>query len=148
MKAREHWSKHVLDLFEKRTGRRPVLPSMLLKVKPSKYNNRKVEVDGIKFDSSKEANRYLQLKTMVYAGIIHSLELQKAFVLAPAVRLKGEKRTKPALRYLADFVYCFSLQPGGLTVEDVKSDATRKKEAYRIKKHLMATVHNIHITEI
>lgn len=110
----------------------------------SKYGARKVEQGGIKHDSLKEAGRWAQLLRLEGAGQIHDLQRQVPFVLAPAVRLEGESRKKPALRYVADFTYILD---GHLVVEDTKSPPTRKLPAYRIKKHLMATVHGIHVKE-
>jgi hypothetical protein len=111
----------------------------------SKYRSQKVEQDGEKFDSQKEARRYAELQQMERAGLIHDLKRQVPFMLAPAVRLAGEARKKPALRYIADAVY---MQGGQRIVEDTKSTATRRLAAYRQKKHLMATVHGIHIKEV
>ena len=45
----------------------------------NKYFNKKVIIDGIKFDSKKEAKRYTELKLLKKAGIIKELELQKVF---------------------------------------------------------------------
>ena len=42
----------------------------------NKYHNKKTEVDGIIFDSKKEANRYIELKMLERAGKIHDLQLQ------------------------------------------------------------------------
>lgn len=112
---------------------------------PAKYRSRKVEQGGETFDSQKEARRWAELQQLARAGQIHDLKRQVPFVLAPAVRLAGEARKKPALRYFADFTY---VQAGHLVVEDTKSDATRRLAAYRQKKHLMATVHGIHIKEV
>ena len=39
----------------------------------SKYNSRKTVLDGIKFDSVKEAKRYAELKLMERAGVISHL---------------------------------------------------------------------------
>ena len=50
----------------------------------NKYGNHKVTVDGITFDSKREATRYLELKTLEKAGKISLLERQKKFVLIPA----------------------------------------------------------------
>ena len=113
--------------------------------KKPKYNNIKTETNGIKFDSKKESRRYTTLKAMERNGIIHDLKLQMAFVLAPRVKFSSESRTKPELRYVADFVYT---RNGQQIVEDVKSVETRKKDTYRIKKHLMMSVHGIEITEV
>ena len=113
--------------------------------KKSKYRSQKVEIDGITFDSKKEGERYRQLKMMESAGNIHCLELQVPFVLAPAVVLNG--RTKPALRYIADFQY-FEADALQYTIEDVKSEITRKLPVYRIKIHLMKSVHGLDVVEI
>lgn len=98
--------------------------------KPSKYSNKKCEVDGIKFDSRAEARRWTQLVVMQEAGEISALERQVVYVLAPGVAINGRKA--PPLRYIADFVY----ECGDNTViEDVKGVITAE---YRIKRHLMA----------
>ena len=113
--------------------------------KPSRYNNRKVELDGFAFDSQKEARRYTELKLLVRVGEISELELQKSFVLAESVKFNNEPRAKPAIRYVADFAY---MENGVMIVEDVKSKATKSLPVYRMKKHLMKSVHDIEIQEI
>lgn len=110
-----------------------------------KYKNKTIECDGLKFDSVKEAKRYRELKILERVGEISELQTQYAFVLADSVKFKSEPRRKAALRYFADFVY---QAKGQLVVEDVKSVATRKKDSYRIKKHLMMSVHGIEILEV
>lgn len=101
----------------------------------SKYHSQKTEVDSIVFDSKSESYRYLQLKALERAGKISGLTLQVPFVLAPAVKLHGEKRTRPAVRYVCDFTYSHPLD--GIVVEDVKGMDTPLS---RLKRHLMATV--------
>lgn len=108
-----------------------------------KYKNKKTQIDGITFDSKKEANRYLVLKQMQNSGLISDLTLQKPFIF----RIAGEPRKRPSVRYIADFVY-FDNRIGKTVVEDVKSAITKKDKVYRLKKHLMKTVHNIDILEI
>lgn len=76
------------------------------------------------------------------------MRLQVPFDLAPAVKLDGEPRKKPALRYLADFVY--RDKNGNQIVEDVKGfdkkhGKWREDGVFRIKRHLMTTVHGIQI---
>lgn len=119
----------------------------IIKARPrqSKYKNKTIECDGLKFDSVKEARRYRELKILERAGEIKELQTQYAFVLAESVKFKSEPRRKPALRYFADFVYRAN---GQLVVEDVKSEITRKKDSYRIKKHLMMSVHGIEVVEV
>jgi hypothetical protein len=111
--------------------------------KPSKYRNQKVTVDGFTFDSAKESRRYSELLALQRAGKISNLELQVPFILAPPVVMNGRK--KPALRYMADFVYD---EGGKQVVEDVKSAATRKLPVFRVKAHLMLSVHGIEIKEV
>ena len=48
-----------------------------------KYRNKKVEVDGILFDSKKEANRYMELKLLEKAGEITDLKRQVRYELIP-----------------------------------------------------------------
>ena len=51
------------------------------KKKKSKYKAVKTEINGIKFDSKKEARRYKELKILEKADEIKSLELQPRFLL-------------------------------------------------------------------
>ena len=114
--------------------------------KRNKFNAQKVEMDGMTFDSKKEHKRYIELKAMQQRGEIRDLQHHTKFELAPKTKLEGEKRAKPALRYFADFTYYNTR--GEYIVEDVKSAATRKKDSYRNKKHLMKTVLNIDVREV
>lgn len=108
--------------------------------KRNKYGNKKVVVDGETFDSMREYKRWGQLRTYLAAGWITNLERQVTYVLAPSVKLAGEKRAKPALRYVADFKYLD--ENGQIVVEDAKGHETRE---FRTKRHLMKSVHNIDV---
>lgn len=138
------WSQQQLDDYANRGKVQAPAPAAP-PAKPGKYRNRKVDLDGETFDSAKEARRWRVLKLQAAGGHISDLKRQVPFVLAPGVHLKGEARAKPALRYVADATY---IEAGQLVVEDTKSTPTRKTDAYRIKKHLMATVLGIHIKEV
>lgn len=105
----------------------------------SKYLNKKTKVDGITFDSKKEANRYLILNQMEKEGKINSLKRQVPF---PLIRKSKYGRE---IRYIADFTYYLD---GWLVVEDVKSPYTRKNPVYRLKKRLMAELYGIVINEV
>lgn len=94
----------------------------------------------MKFDSRREMERYCHLVQMEKAGLISDLRCQVVFDLAPAVVIQGRKR--PALRYVADFVYRDAA--GEEVIEDVKGKVT---EGYRIKRHLMAVM-GIEIKEV
>src|SRR5262245_17892773 len=93
--------------------------------RPPKYGNHRTKVGDIVFDSRREARRHVELQWQVKAGEIRELRRQVPFELAPAVKLAGERRTKPAIRYVADFVY-EECDTGRLIVEDVKSSATAR----------------------
>jgi len=89
-----------------------------------KYNNSKVIVDGIKFDSKKEAQRYSELKLLEKAKQIYDLKLQVPFELIP------KQKDERAVKYIADFVY---YENGTKIVEDTKGFKTKD---YIIKRKL------------
>lgn len=83
-----------------------------------KYGNTKITVDGIQFDSKREAARYQELKLLERAGVISFLQRQTKFQLIPdqhapsnAVYTKGPRKgqRKPGkllekeCSYIADF---------------------------------------------
>lgn len=96
----------------------------------NKYNNGKTVIDGIKFDSKKEANRYMELKLMQRGGLISNLELQPKFTLLEKFEHKGEKHR--GISYYADFRYVD--EKGETVIEDVKG---KKTDVYQIKKKLL-----------
>lgn len=110
------------------------------------YINKKVVVDGIKFDSKKEAKRYGYLKLLEVLGEIKDLELQPKFELVKGVKFSGDARAKPAVRYFADFAYTDVLT-GKRIVEDVKSPVTKEKPYYKMKRHMMLAIHGIEVKE-
>lgn len=114
-------------------------------MKTPKYKNRKIENEDGKFDSAKEYRRFKELQILQRAGVISGLTCQATYVLAEPVKFSGESRAKPALRYVADFQY---VENGKLVVEDVKSKITKENPVFRIKKHLMMSVHGIEIKEV
>ena len=112
-----------------------------------KFNNKKVFFDGMTFDSKKECERYKTLKSWQEQGLINGLTCQESFVLVDGVKIAGESRKRPSVRYIADFVY-LDKRTGEQVVEDVKSVITRKDKVYRIKKHLMKIIHDIDVVEV
>ena len=105
-----------------------------------KYGNKPCEVGGESYRSQREAARHQELLLLQRVGEIAGLTREVTFVLADAVMIQGRKR--PALRYVADFIY--STSDGAQVVEDCKGMRT---EGYRIKRHLMRAVHGIEIKE-
>lgn len=94
-----------------------------------KYNNRKVEIDGIKFDSKREARRYQELKLLERNGNISALELQPRFELLSKYR-NGAGKAIRKMEYVADFKY---IQDGQVIIEDTKGFKTKD---YLLKKKL------------
>ena len=98
----------------------------------TKYRAIKTVVDGITFDSKKEAKRYSELKMMEKAGIIATLRLQPEF--------KCMVNGKKVCTYKADFEYLMvdeegpDGQIGYYIVEDVKGFKT---PVYKLKKKLV-----------
>lgn len=99
-------------------------------IKHPKYHNIKVILDGHKFDSKLEAQRYTELKLMLKQGLISNLELQKPYELIPSFK-KNNKTFKKA-SYIADFVY-YDNELGKVIVEDTKGFKT---DLYTLKKKM------------
>ena len=120
----------------------------------NKYKAQKTEVDGILFDSKKEANRYSELKLLEQAGKIKNLQRQVEFVLIPAQRepdtigrkggIKQGKLIERKCSYIADFVY-YIPECKTPIVEDTKGMRTPE---YIIKRKLLLYIHGIRIKEI
>lgn len=110
--------------------------------KYNKYKNNKVIVCGIKFDSEKEAHRYLELKWLENNNQIKELEVQKRFELQPSYDINGHKR-RP-IYYYADFFY-YDIIKGKYIVEDTKGYRT---EVYKLKKKLFEYKYDSTINEI
>ncbi len=112
--------------------------------KGERYNHTKVEVDGLKFDSKKEYQRYLVLKEAEDRGAISDLRTQVKFELIPAVveeyieHLKTKDKIKTrtlqlAITWTADFVY---QKDGEEVVEDVKPSKALLSDRFVIKEKL------------
>lgn len=129
----------------------------------AKYHNKKCKLDGVVFDSIKEARRYQELKFLEKAGEIRNLQTQVKFVLIPSQRIDG-KVVERECSYKADFVYevpitiekLYSTNTGKVekmtvqggfetVVEDTKGMRTTD---YIIKRKLMLYVHGIRIKEV
>lgn len=102
--------------------------------KKSKYLNKKKTVDGITFDSQKEAEYYCQLKFFLKAGYVTKIERQVAYELQPAFRHEG--KGERAIKYLADFRVTY--KDGHVEVVDVKGMRT---DVYRLKRKLLLFKH-------
>lgn len=100
-----------------------------------KYHAKKTAVDGITFDSKKEAMRYKELKELQRVGKIDRLELQPRFELQESFKHKGKPIRK--IEYVADFKY-LDIALGKWVVEDVKG---MKTDVYKLKKKLFLHIY-------
>lgn len=105
-----------------------------------KYRNVKTTIDGITFDSKREAQRYQELKLKLDAGQIRNLKLQPEYhVQEGYVDPANGQRVKP-IKYIADFYYEEHWKQadgweGWLpVVEDVKGVET---DVFKLKYQLM-----------
>lgn len=112
--------------------------------KGERYNHTKVEADGLKFDSKKEYERYLFLKSEVDSGNISNLRTQVTYELIPAVteeyvehlKTKDKIKTRTLQRpitWTADFVYNKGNEE---VVEDVKPSKFLLSDRFVIKEKL------------
>lgn len=98
-----------------------------------KYHNAKTIVDGIKFDSRLEAERYAQLKILERAGVIRGLELQPSFELIPSFKKNGKTWRRAV--YKADFRYILC-EDDRMIIEDVKGSTAMITDVFRLKQKL------------
>lgn len=115
--------------------------------RPSKYGNHAIVVDGIRFDSKKEAARYQDLKFALKAGKIANLVIHPIY---PIVVIGIRADATVIGKYTGDFEYVdlglFAV--GEIVTEDVKSDGTKTKEAYRLRKRAVEAIYGIRIREV
>lgn len=86
----------------------------------SKYGAKKVEIDGIVFDSKMEGDYYKYLKILKEQGKILDFELQPSFELQPKFEKDGVKYR--AMKYVADFKVYYP--NGDIEIIDVKGMTT------------------------
>jgi hypothetical protein len=103
-----------------------------------KYGNKPVEVDGIRFDSKREAARWCDLRLLERSGVIRDLERQVRFRLV----VNDVEITTAVI----DFRYV-DIERGPV-LEDVKGytpDADPVTRLWRIKHKLIQALHGIEV---
>ena len=111
-----------------------------INAKESKYKNKKIVYNGIKFDSKKEYAYYIKLKLLEDSNKIQELKRQVKYELQPSYRFKD--KTIRAINYIADFEY---IQDGVKHIVDTKGFRT---EVYKLKKKMFEYKYNIEIEEV
>lgn len=136
------------------TGRTNAPPSR------TKTGNQRFTLDGIEFDSKREAYRYAELSLLLKAGKIRDLQRQITYELIPAQRepdiigvrggiTKG-KCIERGVYYVADFVYVDN-ETGETVVEDAKGYRQTDAAMYKVfvmKRKLMLWRHGIRVREV
>lgn len=109
----------------------------------SKYNAKKVEIDGIKFDSKAEGEYYLHLKQQVTERQILGFERQKRMLLQEGFSVEGVKGKIRPIFYVVDFI--ITENDGTLTYIDVKGVET---DVFRLKKKLFMKRYNTALLKV
>lgn len=122
-----HIQKQINRQFAKKTRMEEIAGEENVE-KKSKYSSAKTDVDGIAFDSKKEAEFYAELKLREKAGEISHLRLQPRYLLQEAFKYDGKQYRE--IEYIADFEY---IENGETVVIDVKGFKTA---VYMLKKKL------------
>ena len=94
----------------------------------NKYNAKKVEIDGIVFDSRAEGRFYEHLLDLMHDGIVESFEMQKAYTLLDKFAHPKTGKTIRAIKYVPDFEVIYT--DGRVEVVDVKGMQT---DVFRMK---------------
>ena len=104
--------------------------------KYNKYNAKKTEFMGYKFDSKWEAERYGQLSSMALAGVVKDLQRQ--------VKYEIVVNNHKICNYIADFVYTLVHENGKKEkiVEDAKGVQTTD---FKLKMKLVKALFDIDI---
>lgn len=153
------WSEEDFKAAQERIGRAvagksvTVTPSKPAK-KRNKYGAKRVQIDGIWFDSLREGERYGELKLLEKAGAIRNLKVHPRWELTVNDTYIG--------RYTADFCYQEAVESTGEpparaqvdptrivwwmdVVEDVKSEPTAKSREFRRTLKLMRALYQIEV---
>ncbi|MFA5300524.1 MAG: DUF1064 domain-containing protein [Lutibacter sp.] len=110
------------------------------KIKPHKYNAKKILVNGIKFDSKKEAQHYLKLKLLLDNGVIKNLVLQPLYTFKHNGQFIG--------RYKPDFEF-WDVPEMKKRVVDVKGCKFGLPYAkFKSQCRLMKAFYNIEVEEV
>lgn len=109
----------------------------------SKYNAKKVEIDGIKFDSKAEGEYYLHLKQQVAERQILGFERQKRMLLQEGFNVEGVEGKIRPIFYVVDFIV--TENDGTVTYIDVKGVET---DVFKLKKKLFMKRYNTALLKV
>ena len=98
----------------------------------NKYHNIKVEVDGYKFDSKKEAEFYQDLLLLKRSGELLDFEVHPKIILQEGFKFNGKKIQQ--ITHSPDFILYWE---GGTEFIDVKGGKATQTQAWRLKWKLL-----------
>ena len=102
-------------------------------LRKNKYNNKRITIDNITFDSIAEARRYGQLAMLQRAGLISKL--------TPHPEYKIKLNDVEICKVILDFSYRDE-KSGLMVIEDVKGE---DKPMSRLKRKLVQAAHDIKV---
>jgi hypothetical protein len=110
---------------------------MIVLPRANKYGAKKTTIDGVVFDSRKEAARYGQLKLLERCGAVQNLAVHPKFPLYVNERL--------ICHYEADFRY--SELVNGVWVERIEDCKGVRTRDYLLKKKLLRALYGVDVLE-
>ena len=120
--------------------------------KPHKYKAKRTEVDGISFDSKREAQRWSVLKVRERIGEIRNLDRQVKFPIevdGKPIRIRSKRYPKGRIvSYFADFAYEerqdieTECEVWSYIIEDVKGHDTPLS---RLKRALVEAIYGVEV---
>ena len=117
-------------LFPKQAADLNLTVNKSIMARNGKYNAVKTQIDGIIFDSKKEAEYYEKLLILKQAGEVVDIKLQPEFELQEGY-IKDSAKIRP-IKYIADFLVVY--KDGHIEIIDTKG--YRKDKVYLLKKKL------------
>jgi hypothetical protein len=91
-------------------------------MKPTKFGNIPTEVNGIMFQSKKEAQYYVQLLMLQRGGVVKDIKLQPRYLLQEKFKKNGKNYR--AIEYVSDFETTYS--DGHIEIVDTKGVKTKE----------------------
>ena len=107
--------------------------------KPSKYRNKKTEIDGIVFDSKAEAQHYVDLKELKAKGAITDFRMQVPLEVIPTWHPPWKKGAQRGMTYVADFIVTYV--DGREEIQDVKGSSGYQTRDFINKKKTFEYLH-------
>ncbi|WP_240335243.1 DUF1064 domain-containing protein [Paraliobacillus sediminis] len=111
----------------------------VIKQKRSKYGNKKVVIDGHKFDSKLEAKYYQELLIRKRIGEIKSFSLQPRYELQP--KYKKDNKTIRKIEYVADFE--IEHADDSIEIVDIKGHVTKE---FAIKRKIFEYQYDLNLS--